>query len=102
MVMSLEEFMNDDQLVRSLQSIGKACFVEYFEMFANSSISNEDLIDILMKKENYMESGAKTRVSQSRRIINSGRAKDALKIVSSSNKIPYPISTKARELASSL
>jgi len=100
--MSLENIMNDDQLERSLQSIGKSCFVEYFEMFTNSSISNEDLIDILMKNESYMESGAKTRVSQSRRIIKSGRAKDALKIISSSNKVPDAISNKARELAASM
>ena len=56
----------------------------------------------LMKKENYMESGAKTRVSQSRRIINSGRAKDALKMVASSNKISNAIANKARQLAGSV
>ncbi len=90
--------MNDDQLDRSLRSIGKACFVKYYEKFSDPSLTNEDLIDLLMKQENYKETGAKTRVSQSRRIINSGRAKDAFKLIASSNRVSAKISQKANQL----
>lgn len=91
--------MNDEQLDRSLRSIGKACFVNYFEEFSNMQIPNSDLIDLLMQKEGYTESGSKTRVSQSRRIIREGRAGDALEIVADSNRVPGSVTQKAQELA---
>lgn len=78
--------MNDEQLARSVQSIGMGCFVKYFEAFNNGNISNEDLIDALMKIEGYEETGVRTRVTQSRRIIKDGRAVEALKLVTSSNR----------------
>jgi hypothetical protein len=65
-------------------------------------MSNEDLIELLMREENYMESGCRTRVSQSRRLITNGRAKDALLIVANSARVPGEISTAARRLAHSL
>ena len=94
--------MNDEQLKRSLQSIGMACFVQYFPQFSDASISNEDLIELLFREKKYMESGCRTRVSQSRRIIANGRAKDALLIVASSDRVPNDVSTAAGKLAHSL
>lgn len=91
--------MNNEQLERSINSIGKGCFVKYFEEFSNMSISKEDLIERLMKTEGYKESGSTTRVSQARRIINAGRAKDALLIIASSNRVPASVSKLASELA---
>lgn len=90
--------MNDDQLERSLQSIGKECFVKYFDEFSDNRLKDHDLIDLLMKNENYKESGCKTRVSQSRRIIKEGRAKDALKVVAGSSRVPDPIRRQAEAL----
>ena len=78
--------MDDKQLERSLQSIGKECFVKYFEDFMNSRLKNGDLIELLMSSEGYEESGCKTRVSQSRRIIDAGRADDALNIIMASQR----------------
>lgn len=49
--------MNDDQLERSLRSIGKGCFVKYFGKFRDNRLNNHDLIDLLMKNENYSECG---------------------------------------------
>jgi hypothetical protein len=93
--------MNNEQLKRSLQSIGMACFVKYFPQFSDASLSNEDLIELLIRRERYMESGCKTRVTQSRRIIANGRAKDALLLVASSARVPDDISTAAGKLAHS-
>jgi len=90
--------MDDVQLDRSLQSIGKACFVKYFELFSDSKLKDHDLIDLLMKHEGYKESGALTRVSQSRRIIREGRAKDALKIISGSGRVPEEVRKQAHLL----
>ena len=92
--------MTDGQLERSLRSIGKRCFVEYFCQFADQNLSNSDVIETLMRQEGYTESGSRTRVSQARRIIRSGRAKDALRNVMQSERIPNygRIAARAREL----
>ena len=94
--------MNDVQLDRSLRSIGKACFVEYFSQFADQTMPNRRIIENLIRRENYTENGSRTRVSQARRIIRSGRAGDALQIVIQSKRIPNyeRIAAKARELLS--
>lgn len=91
--------MNDGQLERSINSIGKACFVKYFDNFSNKSISREDLIEKLMETEGYKESGCVTRVAQARRIIDAGRSKDALIIIASSNRVPLAVSKRANQLA---
>lgn len=92
--------MTDDQLERSLRSIGKGCFVEYFCQFADQNLSNSAVIESLMRQEGYAESGSRTRVSQARRIIRSGRTEDALRNVMQSERIPNygRIAAKAREL----
>jgi len=94
--------MNDEQLLRSLQSIGKACFVKYFPQFSDMVLRNEDLIELLMRQENYVKSGCITRVTQARRIIASKRAVDALLIVASSVKVSDEVSQEASRLASNL
>ncbi len=40
--------MNDEQLERSLRSIGKECFVKYYELFQDRNWSKEDLIEHLI------------------------------------------------------
>lgn len=90
--------MNDSQLKRCIQSVGKSCFVLYFEQFANPHISNEDLIDRLVRDEQYMESGARTRVFQSRRIIRAGRAIDVLRSIASSERVPQVVRERARDM----
>ncbi|WP_086982315.1 hypothetical protein [Vibrio aphrogenes] len=90
--------MDDKQLERSLHSIGKACFVKYYDLFQNPNWSREDLIEHLMKAEGYYESGCKTRISQSKRIFDKNRALDALDIIINSNRLPVEIIEKARKL----
>ena len=94
--------MNDDQLERSLRSIGKGSFVEYFCQFADQRLSNNNVTEMLMRQEGYAENGSRTRVSQARRIIRSGRAEDALRNVIQSDRIPNyeRIAARARELLS--
>ena len=96
--------MNDDQLERSLRSIGKGCFVEYFCQFADQNLSNSAVTEMLMRQEGYTESGSRTRVSQARRIISADRAEDALRNVIQSERIPNYRQTadKARELLSKI
>jgi hypothetical protein len=94
--------MNNEQLNRSINSIGKGCFVKYFHEFSNELNSREDLIELLMNSEGYEESGCITRISQSRRIIKVGRSKDALSIIANSNRVPRPMRECATQLAHEL
>jgi hypothetical protein len=90
--------MNEEQLLRSIQTIGMGCFVKYFEAFCDTSIKDEDLIDALMKIEKYEESGARARVSQSRRINRGNLTKEALAIISESTRTEPWVVTKANSL----
>lgn len=90
--------MNDEQLLRSIQTIGMGCFVKYFEALCDNSIADDDLIDALMKIEKYEESGAKVRVSQSRRINRENMNKEALEIISASSRTEPWVVSKANFL----
>jgi hypothetical protein len=90
--------MNNKQLERCIQSIGKECYVKYFTDFANQSLSKEDLVELLVKNEGYKESGCKTRISQSRRIIHSGRAKDVLHDITKSSRLSEKVVARAKAL----
>jgi hypothetical protein len=90
--------MDDGQLERSLQSTGKTTFVKYVDSFSDDSLSNDFLVDILMKNENYTESSSRTKVSEARRIIRSGRKKDALRNISQSTKLDRELRDQALSL----
>ena len=71
--------MNDNQLERTLQSIGKACFLKYFTEFSDHSLSDEAVAGILVEREDWDEAATlHFRVRGARRIIKAGRAQDAL------------------------
>ena len=71
--------MNEEQLKRSMQSIGMETFVKYYEAFSDNAIEKVALIDGLMKIEQYTGNSATTKVTTSRRIFVSEREVDALR-----------------------
>lgn len=82
-----------------LRTVGKTCFVEYYEEFrAVDEISNKELIERLMKKEGYERTSASTKVSQSRRIIKTGFAQKALEEIAKSGKLDDAVKAKAKAL----
>ena len=87
--------MNDQQLKRRLQSVGKEVFVTYFCEFADPSI---DAAVILKRDRCYTEGSCKSRTNHARGIIKAGRAKDALTIISQSSYVSLKAATKAKEL----
>lgn len=90
--------MDDEQLDRAIKSIGKACFVKYYELFRDPTRSNEDLVERLMRQERYAEQASRTRVSQSRRIIQSGNGPKILREILQSDRLEDDIINKAKEL----
>ena len=79
--------MTDDQLAKCLKSIGMACFVKHLDLFSDQKISEDSAVNLLINHEKYMESGSRTRVNQSRRIIREGRVRDALRMISQSKRV---------------
>ena len=66
-------------VLRLLNSVGKKIFVEYYEVFSNPNLTNEEKVDRLPK--HYAVSGSKTRVNCANRIFEAGLERDALKLV---------------------
>ncbi len=88
--------MNDQQLKRRLQSVGKEVFVTYFCEFADPSI---DAAAILKRDRCYTEGSCKNRTSHASGIINAGRAKEALIIISGSRVSPQVVARTKELLA---
>ena len=94
--------MDSTKLNRILQSIGKGCFIEYFDKFNNPSYSNQELVDLLMREKGYTENGSRTRVSQSRRIIRENAVRDALNNIILSGNTPHEVRLGAKRILSKL
>jgi len=88
----------DGKLKKLIQSVGKGCFVEYFEDFRDETNSTADLVELLVREKGFTENACRTRISKSRKIINSGDAEEVLQNISESSRLPYKVTTKAREL----
>lgn len=93
------EDVNEQQLQRNLQSVGKECFVMYFPLFASDVLSNADAAAQLQEERPYTGKSCRSRVGHARSIIRAGRAKDALSIIGESGRIPFPIREEAKRLA---
>jgi hypothetical protein len=87
--------MNDEQLARNLQSVGQACFVRYFTLFA-SSIDRADIVEALKSENPFTEKSCKSRTSHALSIIRAGLGKKALQIVAGSDSPRVSEETRAR------
>lgn len=90
--------MDDRQLERALNSIGKGCFVKYYEDFRDVTKSNEDLIELIKRNEGFTDTACQTRVTNSRRIIRAGLGIYALELISQSTRLDPSITQKAKRL----
>ena len=92
--------MNDHQLDRHLQSIGKECFVAYFNQFSNPQLTNQEIAASMEKERGYTWKACQSRTSGARSIIKAGRAKDALEMIRDSEGVrDQRIRDKAARLA---
>ena len=95
--------MDDLQLERYLQSVGKECFVTFFGELSDRELLDETVARYIAEDWGRDRSAALTRrVYPARKIIDAGRAKDALIICSNSRRLPFHIRDKAAALAGSL
>ena len=90
--------MNDQQLVRTLNSVGKACFVRYYERAADASLPQR-----IRDADGYSPVACQTRASGIRSIvIRHGRGKDALSIIANSRKVDAEARNNAAALLGQL
>ena len=96
--------MNDQQLDRTLRSIGREVFVTYFKEFCDRSRSNEGIAAQIEEERGYTAKSCRSRTSHARNIIGAGRAIDALIMVSRSTSplVLRHIKEKAAELVREL
>jgi hypothetical protein len=83
-------------LNRLLVSIGKEVFVDYFDAFANSALSNADVAARLPSK--YTPQSRASRTAHARRVMREGLASEALEIITESNRLDDRIVNRARVL----
>ena len=80
--------MNNDDLVRKLNSVGKQAFVKYFDLFkwyAHGKITKEESISILLEERVSNDNGAAIRVGNAKIIFDNCRELNALRIIVQSN-----------------
>ena len=95
--------MNDTQLDRNLRSVGKECFVTYFEKFSDRMLSNQEIAERIQEERGYTWKACQSRTSHARSIIREGRARDALEIIRDSGGVrDQRIRNKAARLVASL
>ena len=92
--------LNEKQLARNIQSVGKSCFVKYFNLFASESINRIDIIEILKNENTYSEKSCISRTGHAKSIINAGLGVKALQSVvdSDSRRISEETRIKAQKL----
>lgn len=94
--------MDQRQIERHLVSVGKSCFVNYFEYFNNPNYTHQELVDLLHRSEGYEKSACSTRVSKSRSIINEGKTIDALNIIIESTRLDSATILNAKRILKNL
>jgi len=96
--------MNNEQLIRKLNSVGKKAFVENYEIFesyATGRISRDSAIDILVSSGVSNEAGAAIRVGNAKQIFNAKKQKAALNIICDSRRISRFTQAQAKSLLQS-
>ena len=92
--------MNEQQLRRTLNSVGMRCFIIWFRQFCDPSLSNEDIAVQIEETEQYSPKTCRTRTSGARSIIRAGRGRDALTIVANSRADAWTRQEASRLLTS--
>lgn len=91
--------MTDAHLMRSLQSIGMACFITHLPLFTNARLSNETLAATLNRS--FTAKAARSRTSHARAILRAGRLADALALISTA-RVPAQVQSQARSASIAL
>lgn len=87
--------MDEKKLARTLNSVGKECFVRFFGDFYSNRLSREELIEKLAIETEYTPGSCISRVGHAMRIVREGCSANALKIIIEANSKLISAETKA-------
>lgn len=78
--------MDDSEMLGHLNSVGKARFADFYEVFADLSLSCDEVADIIVRARPGLDWGGARgwRCRSARRIIAAGRGESALQVVAAS------------------
>jgi hypothetical protein len=88
--------LTDSSLERLITSVGRKVFVTYFKEFADETLSNQEVADIL--PYDYTLKSRLSRTSHARSIIRQGRAHEALGMIRDSRRLDPEVTRAAAEL----
>jgi hypothetical protein len=94
--------MNDDEMNRKLNSVGKAAFVEYFSTFksyADGKRTRKDCIAELVENGvSRDDAGAGIRCGNAKLLFDHRRQCDALNVIAASTRVPAETIRMAQQL----
>jgi predicted restriction endonuclease len=80
-----------------LRSVGKKCFIDYYELFQDFNVDRQSLINEL-KKEKLSSASCDTKASDGRQIFIKSLEIEALQNILNSKRLDKPIKEKAQKL----
>lgn len=92
--------MDDDDLIRKLNSVGKTIFAQRFKLFKDYAVGNitkADAIEILVSDNVSNDAGAAIRCSNAVLIFRAEREFDALRLIADSG-----VDASIKEIAAAL
>ena len=93
--------MNREELIRKLNSVGKAAFIQYYSDFkaqGQGQMSREDCIERIVADGVSNYSGAAIRCSNAKLIFQANKQCDALKIICNSTRLSLSVINTAKQL----
>jgi hypothetical protein len=93
-----ESQMDEFTLNNLLKKIGMKFFVDYYSLLASNNTVNEIIEIILKNHKDYSTKSLRTRIYNSRKIINEGAGKQALLQIQNADKIDANTKDKIKEL----
>ena len=79
--------MNEEQLKRTLQSVGMKCFIQYYDLFSSKDAYREDIIETLEIENDFTENSCISRTIHAQRVFRENAEKDALKLIISASRV---------------
>ena len=95
--------MNELDVTRKLNSVGKAAFVKYYTMFksyADGIAQKDSCVNKLVSDKVSNESGASIRLGNAKQIFKAKMERNALEIIVKSNRMEGHIVNQANMLIS--
>lgn len=93
--------MDQDKLIRKLNSVGKEMFVRYYGLFkdySNNNVTKRSAVERLVDDGISNEYGASIRLGNAKAIFEAGDNRDALRIILESQKLSPEVIRAAIEI----